>query len=75
MDLRVSRPGQARAFALLLFGVSWMLTHVSIGHVILAWYKEEMKSTLLKHLVFAFAILLSHPQLRNSMPDAPGYDG
>lgn len=75
-DFRVTRPGQARAFALMLFAVSWMLTHVSIGHVALAWYKEEhMKSSLMKHLIFSFAILLAHPQLRNSMPDAPGYDG
>jgi hypothetical protein len=75
VDFRVSRPGQARAFALLLFAVSWMLTHVSMGHVVLDWYTEVVKSSLIKHLVFSFAILLVHPQLRNSMPDAPGYDG
>jgi hypothetical protein len=75
MDFQVSRPGPARAFSLLLFAVSWMLTHVAIGHVILDWYTDVVKSSLIKHLVFAFAILLVHPQLRNSMPDAPGYDG
>jgi len=75
VDFRVSRPGQARAFALLLFAVSWMLTHVSIGYVILDWYTEVVKTSLVKHLVLTFAILLVHPQLRNSMPDAPGYDG
>jgi hypothetical protein len=75
VDFHVSRPGQARAFALLLFAVSWALTHLSIGHVILDWYTDVGKSLLVKHLVFAFAILVMHPQLRNSMPDAPGYDG
>lgn len=74
-DLRIIRPGQARAFALLLFAVSWMLTHISIGHAVLAWYKEDMKSSMVKNLVFAFGILLAHAPLRSSMPDAPGYDG
>jgi hypothetical protein len=76
VDIRVRRPGQSRAFVLLLFGVSWMLTHVSIAHVVLAWCREEIKATsITRHLLFAFAILLALPQLRNSMPDAPDYDG
>jgi hypothetical protein len=75
MDLLVSRPGQTRVFALMLFAVSWMLTHVSLGHVVIEWYAEEVTSSLIKHLVFGFGILLMHPQLRNSMPDGPDYDG
>ncbi|KIJ61102.1 hypothetical protein HYDPIDRAFT_42883 [Hydnomerulius pinastri MD-312] len=74
IDLRVQRPGQARAFTLLLFGLSWMLTHVTFGHVILAKKHKEVKP-ILKHLVSAFAIVLAIPQLRNAMPDAPGFDG
>ncbi|KAF8840608.1 hypothetical protein BDN67DRAFT_630895 [Paxillus ammoniavirescens] len=74
IDLQVQRPGQARAFALLLFGLSWMLTHITFGHVILAKKHQEVKP-ILKHLVSAFAIVLAIPQLRNAMPDAPGYDG
>lgn len=74
-DFRASRPGQARTFAILLFAVGWMLTHVCIGYVVLDWYTEMVKKSLIKHLVIAFAILLMLPQLRQSMPDGPEYDG
>jgi len=74
MDMHVWRPGSARLFALFLFTISWLLTHVTIGHVLLARRISGRKS-LLKHLASAGAILISIPQLRNSMPDAPGLDG
>lgn len=74
IDMHVARPGSARFFTLLLFTISWVLTHVAIGHVILARRMSGMKP-LLKHLVSSGAILISIPQLRNSMPDAPGLDG
>jgi len=74
IDMRVKRPGQARTFTLLLFGISWMLTHATVGHVMLARAHKEVKP-IIKHLVFVFAILVVIPQLRNSMPDAPGFDG
>lgn len=74
-DLHIRRPGQARAFTLLLFTVSWVLTHISVGQSVLAWYKKETKSSMVQHLVFAFGILLAHLLLRNTMPDAPGYEG
>ncbi|KAF9445391.1 hypothetical protein P691DRAFT_777608 [Macrolepiota fuliginosa MF-IS2] len=74
IDMHVARPGSARFFTLLLFTVSWVLTHVTIGHVVLARRITGMKP-LLKHLVSSGAILISIPQLRNSMPDAPGLDG
>ncbi|KAF9220533.1 hypothetical protein BS17DRAFT_787183 [Gyrodon lividus] len=74
IDLRVQRPGQARAFTLLLFALNWMLTHITFGHVILAKKHQEVKP-ILKHLVSTFAIVLAIPQLRNAMPDAPGFDG
>lgn len=74
MDMHVWRPGSARLFALFLFTISWFLTHVTIGHVLLARRTSGRKS-LLKHLASAGAILISIPQLRNSMPDTPGLDG
>lgn len=72
-DLYITRPGQLRFFALLLFGISWMLSHVTIGHVLLARRLVDIKS-MTKHLVSAFAILLVIPQLRKSMPDSPALD-
>lgn len=72
-DLFVTRPGQLRSYTMLLFGINWMLCHVTIGHVILARRLVDIKS-MTKHLVSAFAILLVIPQLRNSMPDSPGFD-
>lgn len=74
LDMRVRRPGDARAFALLLFALSWVLTHVTIGHVILARRLTGIRSNL-KHVISAGAILVTIPQLRDSMPDAPGLDG
>ncbi|KAG2352849.1 hypothetical protein BDR07DRAFT_1383813 [Suillus spraguei] len=58
---------------MLLFGINWMLCHVHHWHVILARRLVDIKS-MTKHLVSAFAILLVIPQLRNSMPDSPGFD-
>ncbi|KAG1719243.1 uncharacterized protein EDB91DRAFT_1181790 [Suillus paluster] len=72
-DLRVTRPGQVKMFTLLLFGINWMLSHVTIGHVLLARRLVDIRS-MTKHLISAFAILLVIPQLRNSMPDSPGFD-
>jgi len=73
LDMVVQRPGQVRMFAMCLFGICWMLTHVTIGNVLLARRLVDTTSKT-KHLVSAFAILLIIPQLRNSMPDAPGFD-
>lgn len=74
IDMFITRPGNARAFTLLLFGVSWILTHVTICHVIIARMLWDVKP-LLKHLISTGAILVALPQIRNSMPDAPGLDG
>ncbi|TFK64627.1 hypothetical protein BDN72DRAFT_774324 [Pluteus cervinus] len=73
-DMTIRRPGSARSITLLLFTISWMLTHITIGHVLLAKRLTGVKP-LIKHLISAGAIVLSIPQLRNSMPDAPGFDG
>ncbi len=74
LDMYINRPTDARGIALLLFIVSWILTHVCIGHVILARRLRTAKPVL-KHLVSVGAMLVALPQLRNSMPDAPGLDG
>ncbi|SJL07718.1 uncharacterized protein ARMOST_11068 [Armillaria ostoyae] len=74
LDMHINRPTDARGIALLLFIVSWILTHVCIGHVILARRLRTAKPVL-KHLVSVGAMLVALPQLRNSMPDAPGLDG
>ncbi|KAJ3509994.1 hypothetical protein NLJ89_g4923 [Agrocybe chaxingu] len=74
IDMHVRRPNEARLFTLLLFAVSWVLTHVTIGHVLLARRVSSLRS-LLPHLISSGAILIAIPQLRASMPDAPGFDG
>ncbi|KAI0755042.1 hypothetical protein C8Q80DRAFT_1142550 [Daedaleopsis nitida] len=74
LDLQVFRPGEARAFTLLLFGASWMLAHATIGLIFLSWHMSEAEKVL-KYLASTFVIMLSIPQLRNAMPDAPGFDG
>ncbi|KAH9480439.1 hypothetical protein JR316_0007039 [Psilocybe cubensis] len=73
IDMHVSRPNGARFFTLLLFAISWLLTHVTIGHVMVARRLFGMRN-ILPHLVSSGAILIAIPQLRNSMPDAPGLD-
>ncbi|KAL0961155.1 hypothetical protein HGRIS_006127 [Hohenbuehelia grisea] len=74
IDMFIKRPPEARAFALLLFAISWVLTHVTVGHVIIARMTGSPRH-IVKHLISTGAILIAIPQLRNSMPDAPGLDG
>ncbi|PPQ91663.1 hypothetical protein CVT25_012876 [Psilocybe cyanescens] len=73
IDMYVSRPNDARFFTVLLFAVSWLLTHVTIGHVMVARRLARLRD-IIPHLVSSGAILIAIPQLRNSMPDAPGLD-
>lgn len=70
LDVRMIRPAGARMYALLIFIVSWMLSHVSLGNTLVAKRQTDFKS-ILKHILLAGPILLIIPQLRNSMPDAP----
>lgn len=74
MDMRITRPSSARAFALLLFGIAWVLTHVTIGLVIVSRTFTDARPKV-KILALSALILVAIPQLRNSMPDAPGLDG
>ncbi|KAM5533434.1 hypothetical protein V8D89_012872 [Ganoderma adspersum] len=74
LNLRITRPAEARAYALLLFGSSWMLAHATMCLVVLGW-RADRQEKVLQYLVVAFAITLLIPQMRNAMPDAPGFDG
>ena len=74
IDMVVKRPQEARFFTFVLFAVSWILTHVTMGHVFIARRLHTL-SSLLPHLISSGAILITIPQLRQSMPDAPGLDG
>uniref|UniRef100_A0A0W0G0Z7 SET domain-containing protein n=1 Tax=Moniliophthora roreri TaxID=221103 RepID=A0A0W0G0Z7_MONRR len=74
IDMRVKRPPSARGVALLLFAVSWFLTHISIGHVLMSRKTTDIR-IILKNLISSGVILAGIPQLRSSMPDAPGFDG
>lgn len=74
MDMHISRPSAARALTLLLFAVGWTLAHISMGTFIMARRSSERRGVR-GFILCAFAVLVALPQLRNSMPDAPGMDG
>jgi hypothetical protein len=74
MDMRISRPGVARALTLLLFVGAWILAHIALGLVIIARRLAEVQSVF-KYLFATVISLVAIPQMRNSMPDAPGLDG
>lgn len=74
LDMYIVRPGEARFFALTLFAISWVLTHITVGHVLLARRLTGLRAVL-PHLISSGAIVIAIPQLRDTMPDAPGFDG
>jgi hypothetical protein len=74
LDMTIARPGEARFFALMLFGINWMLAHATVGYVALAWRTEGAQRAAY-YLVLCVATMMVIPQVRNTMPDAPGYDG
>lgn len=74
LEMKVVRPGEARAFALLLFAINWMLAHATVAYMVLAW-KTEDTERMLKYLAFIAVTMVLIPQIRNAMPDAPGFDG
>lgn len=80
LDMTIKRPGEARFFALMLFGISWILAHATVGYVALAWKSKSTSPSgssprVAGYLVLSVATMMVIPQLRNAMPDAPGYDG
>lgn len=74
LELFIARPGEARFFALMLFGVNWMLSHATVCFVAIAW-KSEGSVSVLTYLALSLGVMLVIPGMRNVMPDAPGYDG
>ena len=89
LEVRIKRPGDSRAYAIFLFGISWVLSHFNFAIVVLSVMqgRKRVLSTknvtqtptkskdALKQLAGALAVLLVIPQLRDAMPDAPGFDG
>jgi hypothetical protein len=74
MDMRIRRPGAARVLTLLSFISAWIFAHLTLGLVIISRKLAELQS-ILKYLLAAGVIFVTIPQIRNSMPDAPGLDG
>lgn len=74
LDMWVSRPADARAYTMLLFGSSWMLAHATVGLIALSWNLDSAEKTT-KYLALTFVVIVLIPQMRNAMPDAPGLDG
>ncbi|KAL0069802.1 Glucosyltransferase-like protein [Marasmius tenuissimus] len=73
IDLQVRRPVGARTITLFLFSISWFLAHICIGSVYMASKGDKMDTV--KKAFYCGVIIAVIPQLRNSMPDAPGLDG
>ncbi|KZT09127.1 uncharacterized protein LAESUDRAFT_722833 [Laetiporus sulphureus 93-53] len=74
ITLKIRRPAEARLFAMMLFGINWMLAHATWCFVVLAW-RLKSERNILRYFAIVVVILFATPQLRNAMPDAPGLDG
>ncbi|GBE85024.1 predicted protein [Sparassis crispa] len=74
LNLLIQRPGVARAITMLLFSVNWMLAHSTIGFVAVSWLSSDGEK-IRRYLTFIFVIVLAIPEIRKTMPDAPGFDG
>ncbi|TFY65664.1 hypothetical protein EVG20_g5425 [Dentipellis fragilis] len=74
VDIVVRRSSTMRLYAMLMWIASWMLTHVVIGQVVFA-FKSKDSGSIYGYGIVNLVILFTIPQLRNSMPDAPGFDG
>ena len=89
LEIRIERPGDSRTYAVFLFGINWVLSHFNFAIVVLSVMQGRKRASLLrntpvrphkskdalKQLAGALAVLLVIPQLRDAMPDAPGFDG
>lgn len=86
LELYVQRPGSARAYAMIVFSVNWLLCFFNLAIVIIttvnvfgtdscASSRQERSKSATKLLAGVLAVLLVIPQLRGAMPDAPGFDG
>ncbi|KAI0076698.1 hypothetical protein K474DRAFT_1662571 [Panus rudis PR-1116 ss-1] len=74
LEMKIVRPPEARAFALLLFAANWMIAHASVAYLALAWKMDDVEK-IIKYLILIAFTLLAIPQVRSAMPDAPGFDG
>ncbi|KAI5891423.1 uncharacterized protein SCHCODRAFT_02629048 [Schizophyllum commune H4-8] len=73
-EMRVSRQGDARFYALALFGLGWFAVHVQGLMVYFA--RKTMDLTVIRvYLAAGVGITIALPQLRNAMPDGPDLDG
>jgi len=82
LEVHISRPGPARAYVMLVFGINWLLAHCALGVLVLAKKhkvcrggREQVFLEALKHIAVVFGILLAMPQLRAMMPDSPEFHG
>lgn len=77
LELRIRRPGHARVYAMLIFGVNWALCHFNLGIALLSALQGSrlMAMGILSRLAGTAIVLLVIPQLRGTMPDSPGFDG
>ena len=73
VNLTFKRPATTRVFTLLLFLLAWLLTHISVGQVIIA-RRSTGTQALVMRLAVTGGIIMVIPQLRNSMPNAPTLD-
>ncbi|KAG6890640.1 hypothetical protein C0995_006616 [Termitomyces sp. Mi166 len=71
IDMHIARPASARIITIMLFTLNWIMAHAAGGLAYM--YGKLTKTRPIVHLS-AGAILIAIPQLRNSMPDAPGFD-
>ncbi|KAH8114565.1 hypothetical protein DFH11DRAFT_1508952 [Phellopilus nigrolimitatus] len=71
LQMSIVRPGDARTYAMLIFGINWILSHFNFGIVILTMIQNK-RTDALKQLAGVLAVLLVIPQLRDVMPDGPG---
>ncbi|KAA1469843.1 hypothetical protein DENSPDRAFT_879253 [Dentipellis sp. KUC8613] len=74
ISITVRRSSTMRLYAMLMWIASWMLAHVVIGQVVFA-FKSKDSGSIYGYGIVNLVILFTIPQLRNSMPDAPGFDG
>ena len=83
IEMRIIRQASARAYALLIFVINWLLSHFACGLALSVIYRsfggwsadENNLGRSIRILGGIMMSLYSIPVLRKSMPDAPGYDG
>ena len=77
LEVKIERPAHARLYAMIIFGINWAFCHFSCGIALISVFQRSQVGSkdMLKRVLGAHAILIVIPQLRETMPDAPGHDG